>query len=78
MSLFSNNTIFIIKVLEQSLITVETKLEEPTTCYMSYSLDSFFNVKQSVKIKVLPFADIAPPVTHPATTVFVVSCLARA
>lgn len=26
----------------------------------------------------LPFADIAPPVTHPATTVFVVSCFARA
>jgi hypothetical protein len=28
--------------------------------------------------KNIPFADMAPPVTHPATTVFVVSCFARA
>jgi len=27
---------------------------------------------------VLPFADIAPPVAHPATTVFVMSCFALA
>lgn len=31
-----------------------------------------------IKKKVLPFADIAPPVAHPATTVFVMSCFARA
>lgn len=29
-------------------------------------------------IKKLPFADSVPPVTHPATTVFAISCFARA
>lgn len=29
-------------------------------------------------MELLPFADIVPPVTHPATTVLVVSCFARA
>lgn len=35
------------------------------------------NIRDIKDVEAQPLAEIAPPVTHPATTVFVVSCFAR-
>lgn len=79
-------TIIIIKTMKflgfmdfiWSVRSVYVGLKFCITTYHTFILH--FQQRQRVNRpgKRLPFADSAPPVTHPATTVFVVSCLARA